>query len=89
MSEEGFVRFATSVYALDEALEERKKALEEEEEEERKKRLKDTEEEEGVVFHVTKKRQHMSPKCVVSIVREPDPRLVIDPALNALLSQPR
>ncbi len=89
MSEEGFVRFAASMYALDEALEDRKKELEEEEEEERKKRLRDTEEEEDVEPCVTKRRRVSNPKRVVSIVREPDPRLVMDPALNALLSKPR
>ncbi len=89
MSEEGFVRFAASMYALDEALEDRKKELEEEEEEERKKRLRDTEEEEDVVPCVTKRRQVLNPKRVVSIVREPDSRLIMDPALNALLSKPR
>jgi hypothetical protein len=89
MSEEGFVRFAVSLYALDEALEGRKKELEEEEEEERKKRLRDTEEEEDVEPCVTKRRRVSNPKRVVSIVREPDPRLVMDPALNALLTKPR
>lgn len=89
MSEEGFVRFAVSLYALDEALEGRKKELEEEEEEERKKRLRDNEEEEDVEPCVTKRRRVSNPKRVVSIVREPDPRLVMDPALNALLTKPR
>lgn len=89
MSEEGFVRFAVSLYALDKALENRKKELEEEEEEERKKRLRDTEEEEDVEPCVTKRRRVSNPKRVVSIVREPDPRLVMDPALNALLTKPR
>ena len=89
MSEEGFVRFAVSLYALDEALENRKKELEKEEEEERKKRLRDTEEEEDVEPCVTKRRRVSNPKRVVSIVREPDPRLVMDPALNALLTKPR
>lgn len=89
MSEEGFVRFAASLYALDEALEARKKERDEEEEEERKKRLRDTEEEEDVEPCVTKRRRVSNPKRVVSMVREPDSRLVMDPALNALLTKPR
>lgn len=89
MSEEGFVRFAASLYALDEALENRKKELEEEEEEERKKRLRDTEEEEDEVPCVTKRGQRKNPKRVISVVKKPDSRLVVDPALKALLSKPR
>lgn len=81
MSEEGFVRFAATTYALDEALDELRKEREEEEEEERAKRLVEEESEETPPLP--------KPKRVVALVRRPDPSLVVDPALRALLTKPR
>lgn len=82
MSEKGFVHFAVATYALDEALEAQRKEREEEEREEQKKRMKAEEDplENESVPH---------PKRMRSVPRKPDSRLVVDPALNALLTKHR
>lgn len=85
MSEEGFVRFAATTYALDEAFDDLQKEREEEEEEERAKQLAEEAEEHAQWEETVSRKQKRS----IRPLNKPKTNLAIDPWLHTLLTTPR